>query len=72
MHKQSHGDRSRVPTTGYVLTEKRCLSCLRVKVKWLRIELLRECLDLRGIERVARRSELQTDVEVFELGRVVS
>jgi hypothetical protein len=61
---QTHRNRGNVPAARCQAFEVRSLRDLLVYVKRLRIELNRECLDQRLVDRVCRTGKAPTDIQI--------
>ena len=64
---QTHRDRGGVPTARRQALEERALSGLLVRVKGLRIELKRECLDLRFVKPVRPAGKALSDMKIVKI-----
>lgn len=64
---QTHRDRGGVPTARRQALEERALSGLLVRVKGLRIELNRECLDLRFVKPVRPAGKALSDMKIVKI-----
>ena len=64
---QTHRDRGGVPTARRQALEERALSGLLVRVKGLRIELKRECLDLRFVKPVRSAGKALSDMKIVKI-----
>jgi hypothetical protein len=64
---QTHRDRGGVPTARRQALEERALSGLLVRVKGLRIELNRECLDLRFVKPVRPAGKALSDMKIVKM-----
>src|SRR5262245_41847696 len=66
-HVQPHRDGGRVPATGYEPLEEAALGCLTVCMKRLRVELGRERLDLRLVDRVGAAGKALPHMKVIQM-----
>jgi hypothetical protein len=64
---QTHRDRGGVPAARRQALEERLLSGLSVRVKGLRIELNRECLDLRFVKPVRPAGQALSDTKIVKI-----
>lgn len=64
---QTHRDRSGVPTARRQALEERAFRGLLVRVKRLRIELNRECPDLRFVKPVRSAGKALSDVKIVKI-----
>ena len=64
---QTHRDRGGVPTARRQALEERLLSGLLVRVKGLRIELNRECLDLRFVKPMRSAGKALSDMKIVKI-----
>jgi hypothetical protein len=64
---QTHRDRGGVPTARRQALEERLLSGLSVRVKGLRIELNRECLDLRFVKPMRSAGKALSDMKIVKM-----
>ena len=67
---QTHRDRGGVPTARRQALEERALSGLLVRVKGLRIELNRECLDLRFVKPVRPAGKALSNMKIVKIQSV--
>lgn len=64
---QAHRDRGRMPTARRQTLEERSFGDLLVRVKGLRIELNRECLDLRCVKSVCLADKALSDMKIVKI-----